>query len=110
MVKYDTLNSKQRKLDMHTDKSKWTFLVALTDGRGRGQDYVGRGTFFQALDSTLFWRPAAQSMGQPAASSFEQPATRSAEQPAARSVRCPGALSFGRPGAQAPRLLGGRVP
>ena len=34
-----------------SDKSVWTFLIALSDGRG--QDYSGGGTFFQALNSTI---------------------------------------------------------
>jgi hypothetical protein len=55
VVKYDTLTAERRKLDMHTDKSEWTFLIALTDG-GMGRDYVGGGTFFQALNSTVHLR------------------------------------------------------
>ena len=56
VVKYDTLNAERRKLDMHTDKSEWTFLIALTDGRGRGRDYRGGGTFFQELNTTIHLR------------------------------------------------------
>ena len=55
VVKYDTLTAERRKLDMHTDKSEWTFLIALTDG-GMGRDYIGGGTFFQALNSTVHLR------------------------------------------------------
>lgn len=35
---------------MHTDKSEWTFLIALSEGRGI--DYTGGGTCFQALNCT----------------------------------------------------------
>jgi hypothetical protein len=30
-------------LEMHTDKSEWTFLIALSE---YGKDYEGGGTFF----------------------------------------------------------------
>ncbi len=36
---------------MHTDKSIWTFLIALSEGRGH--DYSEGGTFFEALNSTV---------------------------------------------------------
>lgn len=51
VVKYDTSRVERQKLDMHTDKSEWTFLIALSEGRG--QDYKGGGTYFQALNSTV---------------------------------------------------------
>jgi len=51
VVKYDTSKAERQKLDMHTDKSEWTFLIALSEGRG--QDYEGGGTYFQALNSTV---------------------------------------------------------
>ena len=34
-----------------SDKSVWTFLIALSEGRG--EDYGGGGTYFQALNSTV---------------------------------------------------------
>ena len=34
-----------------SDKSIWTFLIALSEGRG--EDYGGGGTYFQALNSTV---------------------------------------------------------
>lgn len=36
---------------MHTDKSEWTFLIALTDGIG--DDYEGGGTYFECIDATV---------------------------------------------------------
>lgn len=51
VVKYDTSRNERKKLDMHTDKSEWTFLIALTEGRGR--DYSAGGTYFQALNATV---------------------------------------------------------
>ena len=51
MVKYDVTKKERQKLDMHTDKSEWTFLIALSDGCGL--DYDGGGTFFEALDATV---------------------------------------------------------
>ena len=51
VVKYDTSRTERQKLDMHTDKSEWTFLIALSEGRG--QDYGGGGTYFQALNATV---------------------------------------------------------
>ena len=54
VVKYDTINTERRKLDMHTDKSEWTFIIALS--QGGGNDYCGGGTYFQALDSTIHLR------------------------------------------------------
>lgn len=55
VVKYDTVNAEHRKLGMHTDKSEWTFLIALSmEGNlGQGGDYMGGGTYFQALDLTV---------------------------------------------------------
>jgi hypothetical protein len=32
MVKYDVTKKERQKLDMHTDKSEWTFLIALSNG------------------------------------------------------------------------------
>ena len=51
MVKYDVTKKERQKLDMHTDKSEWTFLIALSDGCGL--DYEGGGTYFEALDATI---------------------------------------------------------
>ncbi|EEC49911.1 predicted protein [Phaeodactylum tricornutum CCAP 1055/1] len=51
MVKYDVTKKERQKLDMHTDKSEWTFLIALSNGSGL--DYEGGGTFFECLDSTV---------------------------------------------------------
>ena len=51
IVKYDVTRKERQKLDMHTDKSEWTFLIALSDGCGL--DYEGGGTFFEALDATV---------------------------------------------------------
>ena len=51
IVKYDVTKKERQKLDMHTDKSEWTFLIALSDGCGL--DYEGGGTFFEALDATV---------------------------------------------------------
>jgi len=51
IVKYDISKKERQKLDMHTDKSEWTFLIALSDGCGL--DYHGGGTYFEALNSTV---------------------------------------------------------
>lgn len=51
MVKYDVTRRERQKLDMHTDKSEWTFLIALSNGCGL--DYNGGGTYFECLDSTV---------------------------------------------------------
>jgi len=51
IVKYDVSRRERQKLDMHTDKSEWTFLIALTDGGG--DDYDGGGTYFECIDSTV---------------------------------------------------------
>jgi len=51
MVKYDVTRKERQKLDMHTDKSEWTFLVALSNGCGL--DYYGGGTYFECLDATV---------------------------------------------------------
>lgn len=51
VVKYDLSRKERQKLDMHTDKSVWTFLISLSEGRGL--DYGGGGTFFEALNSTV---------------------------------------------------------
>jgi len=51
VVKYDISRMERRKLDMHTDRSVWTFIIALSEGRG--QDYVGGGTFFEQLNATV---------------------------------------------------------
>mmetsp|Transcript_4643 Transcript_4643/g.6039 ORF Transcript_4643/g.6039 Transcript_4643/m.6039 type:complete len:646 (-) Transcript_4643:176-2113(-) len=50
IVKYDVSRRERQKLDIHTDKSEWTFLIALTDG---GYDYDGGGTYFECIDSTV---------------------------------------------------------
>jgi hypothetical protein len=51
MVKYDVTKKERQKLDMHTDKSEWTFLISLSNGCGL--DYAGGGTYFECLDSTV---------------------------------------------------------
>ena len=51
MVKYDVTKKERQKLDMHTDKSEWTFLIALSNGSGI--DYEGGGTYFECLDATV---------------------------------------------------------
>ena len=51
VVKYDISRIERQKLDMHTDRSVWTFIIALTEGRG--QDYTGGGTFFEKLNATV---------------------------------------------------------
>ncbi len=51
IVKYDVTRKERRKLDIHTDKSEWTFLIALSDGCGL--DYDGGGTYFECLDATV---------------------------------------------------------
>jgi hypothetical protein len=51
MVKYDVTRKERQKLDMHTDKSEWTFLISLSNGCG--MDYTGGGTYFECLDSTV---------------------------------------------------------
>lgn len=51
VVKYDLSRKERQKLDMHTDKSEWTFLIALSEGRG--MDYGEGGTYFEALDATV---------------------------------------------------------
>lgn len=51
VVKYDLSRMERQKLDMHTDRSVWTFIIALTEGRG--QDYAGGGTFFEKLNATV---------------------------------------------------------
>jgi len=51
MVKYDVTKKERQKLDMHTDKSEWTFLIALSNGCV--MDYDGGGTYFEALDATV---------------------------------------------------------
>ena len=51
MVKYDVTKKERQKLDMHTDKSEWTFLISLSNGCG--MDYEGGGTYFECLDATI---------------------------------------------------------
>lgn len=51
MVKYDVSKKERQKLDMHTDKSEWTFLIALSNGSGL--DYEGGGTYFECVDATV---------------------------------------------------------
>jgi len=51
IVKYDVTRKERQKLDMHTDKSEWTFLIAMSNGCG--VDYDGGGTYFQCLDATI---------------------------------------------------------
>jgi hypothetical protein len=51
IVKYDVTKKERQRLDMHTDKSEWTFLIALSNGCG--VDYEGGGTYFECLDATI---------------------------------------------------------
>jgi len=51
MVKYDTSKKERQKLDMHTDKSEWTFLIALSNGCG--VDYEAGGTYFECIDAVV---------------------------------------------------------
>lgn len=51
MVKYDVTKKERQKLDMHTDKSEWTFLISLSNGCGI--DFEGGGTYFECLDATV---------------------------------------------------------
>ena len=51
IFQYDTSKKERQKLDMHTDKSEWTFLIALSDCSG--VDYEGGGTYFECIDSTV---------------------------------------------------------
>lgn len=51
IVKYDVTRKERQKLEMHTDKSEWTFLIALSNGCG--VDYEGGGTYFECLDATV---------------------------------------------------------
>lgn len=51
IVKYDVTKKERQKLDMHTDKSEWTFLIAMSNGCG--VDYEGGGTYFECLDATV---------------------------------------------------------
>jgi hypothetical protein len=51
VVKYDVTKKERQKLDMHTDKSEWTFLISLSNGCGI--DFSGGGTYFECLDSTV---------------------------------------------------------
>mmetsp|Transcript_27922 Transcript_27922/g.76846 ORF Transcript_27922/g.76846 Transcript_27922/m.76846 type:complete len:387 (+) Transcript_27922:209-1369(+) len=51
MVKYDVTKKERQKLDMHTDKSEWTYLISLSNGCGI--DFEGGGTYFECLDATV---------------------------------------------------------
>lgn len=51
IVKYDVSKKERQKLDMHTDKSEWTFIIALSEGRGK--DYECGGTYIEIMDSTI---------------------------------------------------------
>jgi hypothetical protein len=48
IVKYDTAEEQNQSLEMHTDKSDWTFLIALSE---YGKDYEGGGTFFESTQT-----------------------------------------------------------
>mmetsp|Transcript_25321 Transcript_25321/g.30653 ORF Transcript_25321/g.30653 Transcript_25321/m.30653 type:complete len:370 (+) Transcript_25321:85-1194(+) len=50
IVKYDLVKRERQKLDMHTDKSEWTFLIAISE---RGRDYTGGGTYFECNRSVV---------------------------------------------------------
>lgn len=49
MVKYDVTRRERQKLDMHTDKSEWTFLISLSNGCG--MDFTGGGKLSSILSS-----------------------------------------------------------
>uniref|UniRef100_A0A7S2UG01 Fe2OG dioxygenase domain-containing protein n=1 Tax=Attheya septentrionalis TaxID=420275 RepID=A0A7S2UG01_9STRA len=51
VVKYDLSKRERRKLDMHTDKSEWTFLISLSDGSGL--DFDGGGTYFECIRASV---------------------------------------------------------
>ena len=51
IVKYDVTKRERQKLVMHTDKSEFSFLIALSNGCG--VDYEGGGTYFECLDATV---------------------------------------------------------
>jgi hypothetical protein len=51
VVKYDTSKKERQKLETHTDKSEWTFIIALTDGNGK--DYDGGGTYIESIHATI---------------------------------------------------------
>jgi hypothetical protein len=53
VVKYDTVDKTRQRLEMHTDKSEWTFLIALSE---YGKDYEGGGTFFEESRTTYHLR------------------------------------------------------
>mmetsp|Transcript_23190 Transcript_23190/g.33267 ORF Transcript_23190/g.33267 Transcript_23190/m.33267 type:complete len:362 (-) Transcript_23190:2861-3946(-) len=48
IVKYDTAEEHHQFLETHTDKSDWTFLIALSE---YGKDYEGGGTYFEATQT-----------------------------------------------------------
>jgi hypothetical protein len=50
MVKYDVTRRERQRLDMHTDKSEWTFLISLSNGCG--MDFTGGGEFCGGLTTT----------------------------------------------------------
>lgn len=41
MLKYDITNKERQKLEIHIDKSEWTFLIALSGGCGWDYDVGG---------------------------------------------------------------------
>lgn len=51
LVKYDLTRKERQKLDVHTDKSEWTFLISLSEGCGT--NFSGGGTYFECIDSTV---------------------------------------------------------
>lgn len=53
IVKYDISKKERQKLDMHTDKSEWTFIISLSEPK---TDFCGGGTFFEDLDATVHLR------------------------------------------------------
>jgi hypothetical protein len=50
MVKYDVTRRERQKLDMHTDKSEWTFLISLSNGCG--MDFTGGGECMTTFETT----------------------------------------------------------
>ena len=51
VVKYDLSRKEHQKLDVHTNKSEWTFLIALSEDRG--VDYGEGGTYFEGLNAMI---------------------------------------------------------
>lgn len=50
IVKYDLTRKERQKLDVHTDKSEWTFLISLNT---QNVDFQGGGTYFECMNSVI---------------------------------------------------------